>query len=248
MNYKILFYVGCVMTVATFISTIVAFFKCNVIEIVCDLLGVKLQKKVKIKRSGKNKKLSTTTVKVKKKDDVKIRSLKEIQEHQNTKSYYVGPRKKKAEKTGRIIVKDEPKKEIQQDTDIIPKDEYIEDTGIMEVSDTNLIEENETAIMNEDTGIVGGEDTCIMDNEENGIEDETSFLEEDEDETSFLEEDDETSLLAEDEDETSLLGIVEEDEDETCILDEEASEVEDGFSEKFIKEFEVIITNSNTVI
>ena len=72
MNYKILFYVGCVLTAVTLISTIVAFFKCNVIEIVCDLLGIKLQKKVKIKRQKNNKKAKavSTTIKVKKKEEV----------------------------------------------------------------------------------------------------------------------------------------------------------------------------------
>lgn len=209
MNYKILFYVGCVITAITLISTIVAFFKCNVIEIVCDLLGIKLQKKVKIKRKGNKKsKAVSTTVKVKRKDEVKIRSKREIEESQSTKSYYVGPRKDKIE-----------------GTNIIPKDEYIEDTGIMEVGDTDIIDDNETSVMNT-------EDTCIID-EENGIEDETALISE-EDETSLL--GDETSLLDE-EDETSLLG-----------MGEENSELEDGFHEKFIKEIEIIVTDSDTVI
>lgn len=218
MNYKILFYVGCVITAITLISTIVAFFKCNVIEIVCDLLGIKLQKKVKIKRKGNKKsKAVSTTVKVKRKDEVKIRSKREIEESQSTKSYYVGPRKDKIEGT--------EFKENIEDTNIISRDEYIEDTGIMEVGDTDIIDDNETSVMNI-------EDTCIID-EENGIEDETALISED-DETSLL--GDETSLLDE-EDETSLLG-----------MGEKNSELEDGFHEKFIKEIEIIVTNSDTVI
>lgn len=218
MNYKILFYVGCVITAITLISTIVAFFKCNVIEIVCDLLGIKLQKKVKIKRKGNKKsKAVSTTVKVKRKDEVKVRSKREIEESQSTKSYYVGPRKDKIEGT--------ESKENIEDTNIISRDEYIEDTGIMEVGDTDIIDDNETSVMNI-------EDTCIID-EENGIEDETALISED-DETSLL--GDETSLLDE-EDETSLLG-----------MGEENSELEDGFHEKFIKEIEIIVTNSDRVI
>ena len=81
---------------------------------------------------------------------------------------------------------------------------------------------------------MGEEDTCILD--ENGIEEETDLIEEDE--TSLLDCEDETNLL-DDEDETSLLGMSEEDEDETSLLGEE--EAEDGFSETFTKEFEIIV-------
>ena len=234
MNYKIIFYIGSAMTAVTFISTIVAFFKCNVIEIICDLLGIKLQKKVKIKRKGSNKKskVVNTTVKIKKKDEVKIRSKAEIEEGQSTKSYYVGPRKRN---TGRL-----------KDTDIIKKDELIEDTGIIEAEDTDIIDNEETSMMDveetsmmnaeetsfmeEEAGIIEGEDdTCLIDNENNIEEEETSLLE--------------------DEDETSLLGTEEEEEDETCLLgEEENKDIEDGFSEKFIKELEVIVINSNTII
>ena len=78
---------------------------------------------------------------------------------------------------------------------------------------------------------------------ESGIEEETDLIEEDE--TSLLDCEDETNLL-DDEDETSLLGMSEEDEEETSLLGEE--EPEDGFSEVFTKEFEIIVTHSDTVI
>ena len=95
-------------------------------------------------------------------------------------------------------------------------------------------------VINDDTSIMGEEDTCMLD--ENGIEENTDLIE---DETSLLDCEDDTNLL-DNEDETSLLGMSEEDEEETSLLGEEKPE--DGFSETFTKEFEIIVTHSDTII
>ena len=46
--YKIMFIVGIIGSIVTFISTTILFFKCNVIEIVKDLTGIKIVKKKEV--------------------------------------------------------------------------------------------------------------------------------------------------------------------------------------------------------
>lgn len=80
MQYQIMFYAGLAAAVVTLIITIVAFFKCNVIENVSDLLGGKIKKgtsktgnkknKSNDKKQEKSKKLTICDANEKKENDI----------------------------------------------------------------------------------------------------------------------------------------------------------------------------------
>ena len=63
MQYEIIFYAGLIGTVVTLIITIIAFFKCNVVENVTDLLGGKLKSSKSIADNKKKKKKTSNKLK-----------------------------------------------------------------------------------------------------------------------------------------------------------------------------------------
>ncbi|VYT86395.1 hypothetical protein [Clostridium tertium] len=166
MSYQIIFYLGLSFMIITLITTIIAFFKCNVVETVSDLFGFKYRV-----TSSKNK-----------------------------------PKKEK--------IKKEPKKKGKakyNDTELlIQKNKEIFEKSINIPNNKSLLREEFTEFM---------EETDVIDESTSLLDEETSLL------------DEETSLL----------------EEETGLLEEETSLLDDGFSEEFIKEFEVLIASDNYI-
>lgn len=169
--YKIMLIVGIIGSVITFISTTILFFKCNVIEIVKDLTGIKIVKKKEVILSGVTDtsltkiktsiSRSTSTSKVKSDNEEKIKNKGIIKETKSNDRY-------KSIETQ--ILETKETELLDGETDLLE-----EETNILE-EETGLLEE-ETNILDEETGLLE-EETNILDEETGLFEEDTDLLEE----------------------------------------------------------------------
>lgn len=163
MNYEVMFYVGMALTIILLIITIVAFFKCNVVEIIYDLLGIKRNKK---SNETKKDKEYAARVQVKRVDEAQIQTKTDLVEKQATKEYVI---ESSIEDTFTI------KTGLHKD----------EGTELLEDGDTGSLNNNcETSLLEDDeTNLLDGDETSFLDEDETGLldEGETSLLEEYED-------------------------------------------------------------------
>lgn len=159
--YKIMLIVGIIGSIFTFISTTILFFKCNVIEIVKDLTGIKIVKKKEVVLSGATDNgltkiktsisRSTSTPKVKSNNEEKVKNEDIIRKTKIDDKYIA--------------------------TDILStKDTEILDSETDLLEETNILEE-ETGLLEEETGLLD-EETGILDEETGLFEEETNLLEE----------------------------------------------------------------------
>lgn len=169
--YKIMLIVGIIGSVITFISTTILFFKCNVIEIVKDLTGIKIVKKKEVTLSGVTDtsltkiktsiSRSTSTSKVKSDNEEKIKNKGIINESKTNNRY-------KSIETE--ILETKETELLDGETDLLE-----EETNILE-EETGLLEE-ETNILDEETGLLE-EETNILEEETGLFEEDTDLLEE----------------------------------------------------------------------
>ena len=183
--YKIMLIVGIIGSVITFISTTILFFKCNVIEIVKDLTGIKIVKKKEVTLSGVTDtsltkiktsiSRSTSTSKVKSDNEEKIRNKDIIKETKSNNRY-------KSIETQ--ILETKETELLDGETDLLEEETNIleEETGLLE-EETNILEE-ETGILEEETNILD-EETGLLEEQTNILDEETGLFEED---TDLLEE------------------------------------------------------------
>lgn len=157
MNYKVIFYVGLTLTIITLIITIIAFFKCNVIEIICDLFGFKRGMKLSNKPKKKSHK---DTIKVKKVDEVHVINKNDLEDKYPTRHYDI--------------------QKVEESTQNLQKGvgAYVEEgTMLLEEEETSILEES-TTLLDEETSLLD-EETSLLDEETTLLEDEeTSLLEE----------------------------------------------------------------------
>lgn len=176
--YKIMLIVGIIGSVITFISTTILFFKCNVIEIVKDLTGIKIVKKKEVTLSGGTDtsltkiktsiSRSTSTSKVKSNSEEKVKNKDIIRETKINNKYKSIENEILATKETELL---------DGETDLLEEETGIigEETNILE-EETGLLEE-ETNILEEETGLLE-EETNILDEETGLFEEETNLLEE----------------------------------------------------------------------
>lgn len=171
--YKIMLIVGGIGSAITFISTIILFFKCNVIEIVKDLTGIKIVKKKEVM-------LSPAT-------DNGLNKIKTSMSKSTSTSRGKSNNKDKIEN-----------KDIINDTQVLydKKTEIADSKSDLEYSKVKALEEanglkDETSLLQEETGILE-EETGILEEETGILDEETNILDE---ETGILEE--ETGILEE---------------------------------------------------
>ncbi|MBD7910205.1 hypothetical protein [Clostridium cibarium] len=155
MNYEVMFYVGMALTIILLIITIVAFFKCNVVEIIYDLLGIKKGKK---SNTTKKDKEFAARVQVKKVDEAKIQTKTDFVEKQVTKEYVIessledneGTQLLEEGKTGPIVNNNE--------------------TSLLD-DETSLLEEvdDETSLLEEETGLLDEGETSLLEEYEDGF-------------------------------------------------------------------------------
>lgn len=164
MNYKVIFYVGLTLTIITLIITIIAFFKCNVIEIICDLFGFKRGMKLSNKPKKKSHK---DTIKVKKVDEVHVINKNDLEDKYPTRHYDI--------------------QKVEESTQNLQKGvgAYVEEgTMLLEEEETSILEES-TTLLDEETSLLD-EETSLLDEETSLLDEETTLLEDEE--TSLLEE------------------------------------------------------------
>ena len=183
--YKIMLIVGIIGSVITFISTTILFFKCNVIEIVKDLTGIKIVKKKEVTLSGGTDtsltkiktsiSRSTSTSKVKSDNEEKIKNKGIIKETKSNNRY-------KSIETE--ILETKETELLDGETDLLEEETNIleEETGLLE-EETNILEE-ETGLLEEETNILD-EETGLLEEQTNILDEETGLFEED---TDLLEE------------------------------------------------------------
>lgn len=153
--YKIMLIVGIIGSVITFISTTILFFKCNVIEIVKDLTGIKIVKKKEVILSGVTDtsltkiktsiSRSTSTSKVKSDNEEKIKNKGIIKETKSNDRY-------KSIETQ--ILETKETELLDGETDLLEEETNIleEETGLLE-EETNILDE-ETGLFEEDTDLL----------------------------------------------------------------------------------------------
>ena len=177
--YKIMLIVGIIGSVITFISTTILFFKCNVIEIVKDLTGIKIVKKKEVTLSGVTDtsltkiktsiSRSTSTSKVKSDNEEKIKN-KGIIKESKTNNRYKSIETEILETKETELLETKETELLDGETDLLE-----EETNILD-EETGLLEE-ETNILDEETGLLE-EETNILDEETGLFEEETDLLEE----------------------------------------------------------------------
>lgn len=183
MKYQIMFYAGIVVTLITFILSIVTFIKLNAAEALGDLIGVNLKSKSK-----------------RKKDKNKSKAIVKKQKATTEKS-------KEIEKN--IFIKEETKVNIIEKSSISKDRASDVETNNMVRSGTIWLGENETNILGNNICNENEEETNLLENTIKGNqeldEDGTTIIDE-EDGTMLLDEDG-TILLDDDSDETTLIEI-----------------------------------------
>lgn len=261
MKYEIMFYAGLAGAGVTLLITIIAFFKCNVIENVQDLLGGKLKKSTS-KASNNRAKDDSKKEKPNKEKSKKAKS--------SNGSRYIdneGETREFRPKGESVKVGTNNIESIKGKSEIVEATKHSEDNSII-----NGIAESEVAATIENnkansTNVLGNKGNKMYydpennDNNEESKQDEdekkynnescmsndvdpdsTGILEEvDPDVTGILDEEDPdvTRLLDEEDDcVTELLDEEDEDWDATDLLDED-----DGFNEVFVKEIDITITH-----
>lgn len=170
--YKIMLIVGIIGSVITFISTTILFFKCNVIEIVKDLTGIKIVKKKEVTLSGVTD-TSLTKIKTSISRSTSTSKVKSGNEEEKIKNKGIIKETKSNDRYKSIeteILETKETELLDGETDLLE-----EETNILE-EEKGLLEE-ETNILEEETGLLE-EETNILDEETGLFEEETDLLEE----------------------------------------------------------------------
>lgn len=170
--YKIMLIVGIIGSVITFISTTILFFKCNVIEIVKDLTGIKIVKKKEVTLSGVTD-TSLTKIKTSISRSTSTSKVKSGNEEEKIKNKGIIKETKSNDRYKSIeteILETKETELLDGETDLLE-----EETNILE-EEKGLLEE-ETNILDEETGLLE-EETNILDEETGLFEEETDLLEE----------------------------------------------------------------------
>ena len=170
--YKIMLIVGIIGSVITFISTTILFFKCNVIEIVKDLTGIKIVKKKEVTLSGVTD-TSLTKIKTSISRSTSTSKVKSGNEEEKIKNKGIIKETKSNDRYKSIeteILETKETELLDGETDLLE-----EETNILE-EEKGLLEE-ETNILDEETGLLD-EETNILDEETGLFEEETDLLEE----------------------------------------------------------------------
>ena len=170
--YKIMLVVGIIGSVITFISTTILFFKCNVIEIVKDLTGIKIVKKKEVTLSGVTD-TSLTKIKTSISRSTSTSKVKSGNEEEKIKNKGIIKETKSNDRYKSIeteILETKETELLDGETDLLE-----EETNILE-EEKGLLEE-ETNILDEETGLLE-EETNILDEETGLFEEETDLLEE----------------------------------------------------------------------
>jgi hypothetical protein len=164
--------VGIIGSVITFISTTILFFKCNVIEIVKDLTGIKIVKKKEVTLSGVTD-TSLTKIKTSISRSTSTSKVKSGNEEEKIKNKGIIKETKSNDRYKSIeteILETKETELLDGETDLLE-----EETNILE-EEKGLLEE-ETNILDEETGLLE-EETNILDEETGLFEEETDLLEE----------------------------------------------------------------------
>ena len=170
--YKIMLIVGIIGSVITFISTIILFFKWNVMEIVKDLTGIKIVKKKEVTLSGVTD-TSLTKIKTSISRSASTSKVKSGNEEEKIKNKGIIKETKSNDRYKSIeteILETKETELLYEETDLLE-----EETNILE-EETGLLEE-ETNILDEETGLLE-EETNILDEETGLFEEDTDLLEE----------------------------------------------------------------------
>ena len=225
MQYEIIFYAGLIGTVVTLIITIIAFFKCNVVENVTDLLGGKLKSSKSIADNKKKKKKTSN----------KLKSNNKLESNNNTETQNNHKSENISEKEIVTASNNDEKRVNKSSTNVLgnkskmyhkPEDIESEDSNFKKSVD---LENDDLAMLNEED-----DGTIMLSNED---DDATGILEEDKDATGILEDEDDATGILNDEDDAT--GILEDDDLATQLLDDE----DDGFNNDFKNEISILITH-----
>ena len=161
MQYEIMLYVGLRGTILTFIITIVAFFKCNVIENVKDLFGGKIKRDNKSRHE--KKKLKKTSIKEAKKS-CDLENKEEKLESTNVDLRATSRVSKEDLKDKKILDKDATEILDEEKTELLEDEDA---TEILDEENTELLEEiDATEILDEDD-----EETSLLEEIDDGFKD-----------------------------------------------------------------------------
>lgn len=154
--YKIMLIVGIIGSVITFISTTILFFKCNVIEIVKDLTGIKIVKKKEVTLSGVTDN-SLTKIKTSISTSTSTSKVKSGNEEEKIKNKGIIKETKSNDRYKSIeteIVETKETELLYEETDLLEEETNIleEETGLLE-EETNILDE-ETGLFEEDTDLL----------------------------------------------------------------------------------------------